>query len=151
MFDESHKLAAHYFGSKLEKTGRFHFAEKLGAQVRHLLVMTAAPHSSKEEDFQLFLSLLDVSLGMYPRLMAKIKIPPSMCLMVPSFRKHRGRDLNSRRNSFRTAKDIRHVVEAGYGFGNRKGFGTAAHDRGKCGNGYGALGVCDLRFFLAFL
>ena len=30
VFDEAHKLAAHYFGSKLEKTGRFRFAERLG-------------------------------------------------------------------------------------------------------------------------
>src|SRR5678815_3566033 len=42
-----------------EKTGRFRFAEKLGSHVRHLLLMTATPHSGKEEDFQLFLSLLD--------------------------------------------------------------------------------------------
>jgi SNF2 family DNA or RNA helicase len=59
VFDEAHKLAAHYFGSKLEKTGRFRFAEKLGAHVRHLLLMTATPHSGKEADYQLFLSLLD--------------------------------------------------------------------------------------------
>ena len=58
VFDEAHKLAAHYFGSKLEKTGRFRFAERLGAHVRHLLLMTATPHSGKEEDYQLFLSLL---------------------------------------------------------------------------------------------
>jgi len=59
VFDEAHKLSAHYFGSKLEKTGRFRFAEKLGEHVRHLLLMTATPHNGKEEDFQLFLSLLD--------------------------------------------------------------------------------------------
>jgi superfamily II DNA or RNA helicase len=59
VFDEAHKLSAHYFGSKLEKTARFRFAEKLGSHVRHLLLMTATPHSGKEEDFQLFLSLLD--------------------------------------------------------------------------------------------
>jgi SNF2 family DNA or RNA helicase len=59
VFDEAHKLAAHYFGSKLEKTARFRFAEKLGASTRHLLLTTATPHSGKEEDFQLFLSLLD--------------------------------------------------------------------------------------------
>ncbi len=59
VFDEAHKLAAHYFGSKLEKTARFRFAEKLGAEVRHLLLMTATPHSGKEADYQLFLSLLD--------------------------------------------------------------------------------------------
>jgi superfamily II DNA or RNA helicase len=59
VFDEAHKLAAHFFGNKLEKTGRFRFAEKLGTQTRHLLLMTATPHNGKEEDFQLFLSLLD--------------------------------------------------------------------------------------------
>jgi SNF2 family DNA or RNA helicase len=59
IFDEAHKLAAHYFGSKLEKTGRFRFAERLGENTRHLLLMTATPHNGKEEDFQLFLSLLD--------------------------------------------------------------------------------------------
>ena len=30
VFDEAHKLAAHFFGNKLEKTGRFKLAEKLG-------------------------------------------------------------------------------------------------------------------------
>jgi superfamily II DNA or RNA helicase len=59
VFDEAHKLAAHFFGSKLEKTGRFRFAEALGRETRHLLLMTATPHNGKEEDFQLFLSLLD--------------------------------------------------------------------------------------------
>ena len=59
IFDEAHKLSAHYSSSKLKKTGRFLLAEKLGAHVRHLLLMTATPHNGKEEDFQLFLSLLD--------------------------------------------------------------------------------------------
>jgi SNF2 family DNA or RNA helicase len=59
VFDEAHKLAAHYSGQKLAKTARFEFAEKLGAVTRHLLLMTATPHNGKEEDFQLFLSLLD--------------------------------------------------------------------------------------------
>jgi superfamily II DNA or RNA helicase len=59
IFDEAHKLAAHFYGSTLAKTGRFKLAEKLGARTRHLLLMTATPHNGKEEDFQLFLSLLD--------------------------------------------------------------------------------------------
>src|SRR6266852_885727 len=59
VFDEAHKLAAHFFGSKLEKTGRFRFAEKLGKDTRHLLLMTATPHNGKEEDYQLFLSLIE--------------------------------------------------------------------------------------------
>ena len=59
VFDEAHKLAAHFSGTKIEKTGRFKLAEKLGAATRHLLLMTATPHNGKEQDFQLFLSLLD--------------------------------------------------------------------------------------------
>lgn len=59
IFDEAHKLAAHFTGNKLDKTDRFQFAEKLGARTRHLLLMSATPHNGKEEDFQLFLSLLD--------------------------------------------------------------------------------------------
>ena len=59
VFDEAHKLAAHFFGSKLEKTARYSFAELIGKQTRHLLLMTATPHNGKEEDYQLFLSLLD--------------------------------------------------------------------------------------------
>lgn len=59
IFDEAHKLSAHFYGSKVDKTGRFELAEKLGARTRHLLLMSATPHNGKEEDFQLFLSLLD--------------------------------------------------------------------------------------------
>jgi len=59
VFDEAHKLAAHFFGNKLEKTGLFKLAEKLGACTRHLLLMTATPHNGKDADFQLFLSLID--------------------------------------------------------------------------------------------
>jgi superfamily II DNA or RNA helicase len=59
VFDEAHKLSAHFYGSKIEKTGRFKLAERVGQNTRHLLLMTATPHNGKEEDFQLFLSLLD--------------------------------------------------------------------------------------------
>ena len=59
VFDEAHKLSAHFYGSKVERTKRFDFAIKLGQHTRHLLLMTATPHNGKEEDFQLFLSLLD--------------------------------------------------------------------------------------------
>lgn len=57
--DEAHRMGAHYFGGKLEKTKRFLLGEVLGQVARHLLLMTATPHSGKEEDFQLFLTLLD--------------------------------------------------------------------------------------------
>ncbi len=57
--DEAHRMGAHYFAGKLEKTKRFQLGEMLGGITRHLLLMTATPHSGKEEDFQLFLTLLD--------------------------------------------------------------------------------------------
>ena len=57
--DEAHKHSAHFTGQKLEKTERYKLAERLGARTRHLLLMTATPHNGKEEDFQLFMSLLD--------------------------------------------------------------------------------------------
>lgn len=57
--DEAHRMGAHFFGGKLEKTKRFQLGELLGEITRHLLLMTATPHSGKEEDFQLFLTLLD--------------------------------------------------------------------------------------------
>ncbi len=59
IFDEAHKLSAHFYGQELKRTKRFTLAESLGAHTRHLLLMTATPHNGKEEDFQLFLSLLD--------------------------------------------------------------------------------------------
>lgn len=59
VIDEAHRMAAHYFGGKLEKTKRFLLGELLGDSARHLLLMTATPHSGKEEDFQAFLTLLD--------------------------------------------------------------------------------------------
>ena len=57
--DEAHKLSASYFGNKVNKTRRFQLGELLGSITRHFLLMTATPHNGKEEDFQLFMSLLD--------------------------------------------------------------------------------------------
>ena len=57
--DEAHKLSANYFGNKVTKTKRFQLGELLGSITRHFLLMTATPHNGKEEDFQIWLSLLD--------------------------------------------------------------------------------------------
>jgi SNF2 family DNA or RNA helicase len=54
IFDEAHKLAAHFFGSKLEKTGRFILEEKLGARTRHLLLMTATPRAERRKTSSCF-------------------------------------------------------------------------------------------------
>ncbi|MDD3472329.1 MAG: helicase-related protein [Syntrophaceae bacterium] len=57
--DEAHKMAAHFFGGELKTTKRYKLGELVGSKTRHLLLMTATPHNGKEEDFQLFLALLD--------------------------------------------------------------------------------------------
>ena len=57
--DEAHKLSASYYGNKIHKTKRFQLGELLGSISRHFLLMTATPHNGKEEDFQLWMSLLD--------------------------------------------------------------------------------------------
>lgn len=57
--DEAHKMSASYFGNKVNETGRFQLGKLLGSLCRHFLLMTATPHNGKEEDFQLFMSLLD--------------------------------------------------------------------------------------------
>ncbi|MGV3625141.1 MAG: helicase-related protein, partial [Archangium sp.] len=59
IFDEAHKLAAHYVSDEIKYTKRYRLAEELGAATRHLLLMTATPHNGIEQDYQLFLKLLD--------------------------------------------------------------------------------------------
>lgn len=57
--DEAHKMSAHWFGDKIEETKRYKLGMLAGSVSRHFLLMTATPHNGKEEDFQLFLRLLD--------------------------------------------------------------------------------------------
>jgi superfamily II DNA or RNA helicase len=57
--DEAHKLSASFFGGELKETKRYKLGRLLGSLTRHFLLMTATPHNGKEEDFQLFLALLD--------------------------------------------------------------------------------------------
>ena len=57
--DEAHKMSAGYFGSELRYTKRYRLGQLLADLTRHFLLMTATPHNGKEEDFQLFMALLD--------------------------------------------------------------------------------------------
>lgn len=57
--DEAHRMSASYFGTELKTTKRYELGRLLGRLTRHLLLMTATPHAGKEEDFQLFMTLLD--------------------------------------------------------------------------------------------
>lgn len=57
--DEAHKMSATIFGGEVKYTKRYHLGKLLSGLTRHFLLMTATPHNGKEEDFQLFLALLD--------------------------------------------------------------------------------------------
>lgn len=59
IFDEAHKMSASVWGSDVKKTKRYQMAEEIGRHTRNLLLMTATPHSGKEDQFQLFMALLD--------------------------------------------------------------------------------------------
>lgn len=57
--DEAHKMSASYFSGDIKETKRYKLGKFLSGLTRHLLLMTATPHNGKEEDFQLFMALLD--------------------------------------------------------------------------------------------
>lgn len=57
--DEAHKMSASFWSGELQVTRRYRLGELLGGISRHFLLMTATPHNGKEEDFQLFMALLD--------------------------------------------------------------------------------------------
>lgn len=57
--DEAHRMSASYFGGEVKYTKRYQLGQLLGRHCRHLLLMSATPHNGKEEDFQLFMALLD--------------------------------------------------------------------------------------------
>ena len=57
--DEAHKLSATFFGGEIKYTKRYRLGQLLASLTRHFLLMTATPHNGKEEDFQLFMALLD--------------------------------------------------------------------------------------------
>ena len=57
--DEAHKMSARFFGGEIRYTKRYRLGQLLSGLTRHFLLMTATPHNGKEEDFQLFMALLD--------------------------------------------------------------------------------------------
>lgn len=57
--DEAHKMSASFYGGEVKFTKRYRLGQLLSERTRHYLLMTATPHNGKEEDFQLFLALID--------------------------------------------------------------------------------------------
>ena len=57
--DEAHKMSATVWGGEIKYTKRFQLGRTLSNIARNFLLLTATPHNGKDEDFQLFLSLVD--------------------------------------------------------------------------------------------
>lgn len=57
--DEAHKMSATYSGGDISYTARYRLGELLSQRTRHFLLMTATPHNGKDQDFRLFMRLLD--------------------------------------------------------------------------------------------
>jgi superfamily II DNA or RNA helicase len=57
--DEAHKMSATIFGNEEKHTKRYNLGMLLSGITRHFLLLTATPHNGKDDDFQLFLRLLD--------------------------------------------------------------------------------------------
>ncbi len=57
--DEAHRMSASRFGDEVKYTQRHQLGQLLGTRCRHFLLLSATPHNGKDDDFQLFMSLLD--------------------------------------------------------------------------------------------
>lgn len=57
--DEAHKMSASFWGGEIHRTKRYQLGQLLSTLTRHFLLLTATPHNGKEEDFQLFMALID--------------------------------------------------------------------------------------------
>jgi superfamily II DNA or RNA helicase len=57
--DEAHRMSAHYNGGEVSYTQRYRLGQLLGEHCRNFLLMTATPHNGRDDDFQLFMALLD--------------------------------------------------------------------------------------------
>ena len=58
--DEAHRLSARFgSGGEVKSTKRYRLGTALRDATQHFLLMTATPHAGKEEDFQLFMRLVD--------------------------------------------------------------------------------------------
>ncbi len=101
--DEAHKMSAHFWGGELEETKRYKLGKLLGSITRHFLLMTATPHNGKEEDFQLFLALLDQDRfeGRFREGVHEVEIADLMRRMVKEeLRRFDGRPLFPERRAY---------------------------------------------------
>lgn len=53
------RMSGRFLSGEVKLTKRYKLGQVVGSHCRNFLLMTATPHNGKEEDFQLFLALLD--------------------------------------------------------------------------------------------
>lgn len=84
--DEAHRMSAHYYSwdGSVTETKRFKMGRVLSQTAHNFLLMTATPHGGKEEDFQLFMQLLDQDMfeGPYRKGIHKTDLSGRMRRMV---------------------------------------------------------------------
>jgi len=98
--DEAHQMSASHFGNKIEKTQRYRLGELLGELTNHFLLMTATPHNGKDEDFHMFLKLLDEQ-HFGENSVPRVDIAGSMRRMVKEdLRKFNGKPLFPERKAY---------------------------------------------------
>ncbi len=115
--DEAHKMSAHYFGNTIKETRRFKLGKLMGSITRHYLLVTATPHNGKEEDFQLFMSLLDGDrfYGKFREGAHKVDIDDMMRRMVKeNLRKFDGTPLFPERRAYTANYELSDQEEALY-------------------------------------
>ncbi len=57
--DEAHKMSASVYGNEEKRTKRYNLGVLLSGITRHFVLLTATPHNGKDDDFHLFMRLLD--------------------------------------------------------------------------------------------
>jgi len=57
--DEAHKMSAYKYGKKTTKTARYRLGEMVSEITNYMILLTATPHRGDDENFRLFLDLLE--------------------------------------------------------------------------------------------
>ena len=78
--DEAHKMSARRHGDEVKRTLRFKLGEIIRERTRSFLLLTATPHNGSNDDFMLFMSLLEPDI-FGGRLRQNQKLPDTKDLM----------------------------------------------------------------------
>ena len=79
--DEAHRMSANLFGNEIKSTKRYKLGQLVGEKTGHLLLMTATPHNGDDENFRLFMALVDTDVSKdVPAAQSKRSMSPISCV-----------------------------------------------------------------------